>query len=210
MLENIQAWVENVVDDVGAVGLAFVMFLENVFPPIPSEIVLPLAGFYVEDGRLGFVEALIGATVGATAGALLLYAIGRYGGMPLVLRYKRFLRVSEAEIERADAWFDRYGDWIVFFSRMVPIIRSIVSVPAGMSEMPIIRFTLLTAAGATVWNTALIGAGYALGGNYEEVESVVGPLSRVILVLLVLAAGYVGYRWLRRRRRARGPESRSA
>jgi membrane protein DedA with SNARE-associated domain len=203
MLESIQTWVENVVDDVGAVGLAFVMFLENVFPPIPSEIVLPLAGFYVEDGRLGFVEALVGATVGATAGALLLYAVGRYGGMPLVLRYRRVLRVSETEIERADAWFDRYGDWIVFFSRMIPIIRSIVSIPAGMSEMPVVRFTLLTAAGATVWNTALIGAGYALGGNYEEVEAVVGPLSRVILVVLVLTATFVAYRWYRRRRAAR-------
>lgn len=207
MLEDIQNWVENVVDEVGAVGLAFVMFLENVFPPIPSEIVLPLAGFYVEDGRLGFVEALVAATAGATAGALLLYALGRWGGMPLVLRYRRVLRVSEAEIERADAWFDRYGDWIVFFSRMVPIIRSIVSIPAGMSEMPIIRFTLLTAAGATVWNTALIGAGYALGGNYEKVEGVVGPLSRVILVVLVLAVAYVVYRWWRRRRAlaANGP-----
>ena len=202
MLEDVQGWVENVVDEVGAVGLAFVMFLENVFPPIPSEIVLPLAGFYVEDGRLGFLEALVSATIGATAGALLLYAIGRYGGMPLVLRYRRVLRVSEVEIERADAWFDRYGDWIVFFSRMVPIIRSIVSIPAGMSEMPVIRFTLLTAAGATVWNTALIGAGYALGGNYEEVEGVVGPLSRLILVALVLACAYVAYRWWRRRRRA--------
>jgi len=207
VLEDIQNWVENVVDEVGAVGLAFVMFLENVFPPIPSEIVLPLAGFYVEDGRLGFVEALVAATAGATAGALLLYALGRWGGMPLVLRYRRVLRVSEAEIERADAWFDRYGDWIVFFSRMVPIIRSIVSIPAGMSEMPIIRFTLLTAAGATVWNTALIGAGYALGGNYEKVEGVVGPLSRVILVVLVLAVAYVVYRWWRRRRAlaANGP-----
>jgi membrane protein DedA with SNARE-associated domain len=202
MLEDIQTWVENVVDEVGAVGLAFVMFLENVFPPIPSEIVLPLAGFYVEDGRLGFVEALVGATVGAVAGALLLYAIGRFGGLPLVLRYRRILRVSEAEIERADAWFDRYGDWIVFFARMIPIIRSIVSIPAGMSEMPILRFTLFTAAGAAIWNTALIGAGYALGGNYEEVESVVGPLSRVILVVLVLAIVYVGYRWHRRRRSA--------
>jgi membrane protein DedA with SNARE-associated domain len=202
MLEDIQTWVENVVDEVGAVGLALVMFLENVFPPIPSEIVLPLAGFYVEAGRLGFVEAVVAATIGATAGALLLYAIGRYGGMPLVLRYRRVLRVSEAEIERADAWFDRYGPWIVFFSRMVPIIRSIVSIPAGMSEMPLLRFTLLTAAGATIWNTALIGAGYALGGNYEEVESVIGPLSRVILAVLVLAALYVGYRWLRRRRAA--------
>jgi membrane protein DedA with SNARE-associated domain len=205
MLEEVQAWVENVVDEVGAVGLALVMFLENVFPPIPSEIVLPLAGFYVEDGRLGFVEALVAATAGATAGALLLYAIGRYGGLPLVLRYQRVLRVSETEIERADAWFDRYGDWIVFFSRMIPIIRSIVSIPAGMSEMPVVRFTLLTAAGATVWNTALIGAGYALGGNYDEVEAVIGPLSRVILAILVLAAAYVGYRWWRRRRRAAGP-----
>lgn len=207
MLEDIQSWVENIVDEVGAAGLALVMFLENVFPPIPSEIVLPLAGFYVEAGRLGFVEALVAATLGATAGALLLYAIGRYGGMPLVLRYQRFLRVSEAEIERADAWFDRYGPWIVFFARMIPIIRSIVSIPAGMSEMPILRFTLLTAAGAAIWNTALIGAGYALGGNYEEVESVVGPLSRVILVFLVLATVYVAYRWLRRRRAATAAQS---
>lgn len=209
MLEDIQTWVENVVDEVGAVGLAFVMFLENIFPPIPSEIVLPLAGFYVEDGRLGFVEALVGATVGATAGALLLYAIGRYGGMPLVLRYQRVLRVSEKEIDRADAWFDRYGDWIVFFARMIPIVRSIVSIPAGMSEMPLLRFTLLTAAGAAIWNTALIGAGYALGGNYDEVEAVIGPLSRVILVVLVLAVAYVAYRWWRRRRAA-SPDGPSA
>lgn len=203
MLDNIQGWVEELVDEVGAIGLGFAMFVENVFPPIPSEIVLPLAGFYVETGRLGFVEALVGATVGATAGALLLYMLGRYGGLPLILRYRRVLRVSEAEIERADAWFDRYGPWLVFFGRMVPIVRSIISIPAGMSEMPLGRFLLLTAAGASIWNSALIGAGYALGARYEDVERYVGPLSRIILVLLVLATGYVTLRWWRRRRKRR-------
>lgn len=199
MFDAVQTWVEEAVESVGVLGLALAMMLENVFPPIPSEVVLPLAGYFVATGRLTFIEALLGATAGAVAGALALYAIGRYGGLPLIFRYRRVLRVSETEIERADRWFDHYGTWLVFFGRMIPIIRSIVSIPAGMSEMPMIRFLALTAAGASIWNALLIGAGWTLGSRYEEVAGIVGPASRIIGVLLLIGLVYVTFKWWKRR-----------
>ena len=194
-------WVRDAMRGGGLAALGGLILLENLVPPIPSELVLPLTGFYVGEGVLAFVPAVAAATLGSVLGAWLLYAIGRFGGRTALLRWGRVARLTEAKLDRADDWFDRHGPWIVLGGRLVPGVRSLVSLPAGASEMPFGRFTLLTALGSGVWNTALIGAGWALGSNWERVGDLVGPASRIVLVLGVLALAGLALRMLVRRRR---------
>ena len=193
-----QEQIENAVTEAGYAGIAVVMAIETVFPPIPSELVLPLAGFQVARGTLGFLPALGASTLGAVLGALVLYAIARLGGRPLILRLHPLLRITEPDMDRADRWFDRHAVPIVLFGRLIPGVRSLVSVPAGLSEMPIGRFLAATAAGALVWNAALLGAGALLGSQYDRVEGYVGPVSTAVMAVVVVAA-IAGLVWLRRR-----------
>jgi membrane protein DedA with SNARE-associated domain len=180
-------WVRNTVSTGGYPALAGLILAENLFPPIPSELILPLAGYYVGQGEMAFVLAVLAATIGSVAGALLLYAIARFGGRRLVLKLGKVLRVKERDLDRSDEWFDRHGGWVVLFGRLVPGARSLVSLPAGLSEMPVLKFTALTTAGSTVWNTALIGAGWALGEHYEKVGGIVGPIGTAIVGVTALA-----------------------
>ena len=193
-----QEAIENAVTEAGYMGIAAVMAIETVFPPIPSELVLPLAGFQVARGTLGFLPALGASTLGAVLGALVLYAIARLGGRPLILRLHPLLRITERDMDRADRWFDRRAVPIVLFGRLVPGVRSLVSVPAGLSEMPLRTFIAATTAGALLWNAALLGAGALLGSQYDRVEGYVGPVSTAVIVVVVLAA-VGGLVWLRRR-----------
>ena len=184
---DIGGWVLDVIAALGYVGLALLLIAENLFPPIPSEVVLPLAGFLVGRGDLVFWQALLASTFGSVVGALILYALGRYGGRKLVLRYGRFLHVDEDGLDRADGWFRRYGDWVVLFARVVPLARSVVSIPAGTMKMPAVRFTVLTGLGSLAWNTLLIGAGVILGANWQRVEAWIGSYSNVVLAVAALA-----------------------
>jgi membrane protein DedA with SNARE-associated domain len=198
MLADLDGHIENAVVEAGYAGIAAVMAIETVFPPIPSELVLPLAGFQVAKGTLGFVPALLASTLGAVIGALLLYAIARVGGRRAVLWLHPLLRITERDLDRADGWFDRRAVPIVLFGRLVPGVRSLVSVPAGLSQMPLATFLAATTAGALMWNAALLGAGALLGAQYDRVEGYVGPASTAVIV--VVAAGCVaGAVWLRRR-----------
>ena len=195
-------WAQEVLIAHGVGMLVLLILLENVFPPIPSEVILPLAGFLVFEGQMSFAEALVAATVGSVSGAVILYALGRHGGRPLLLRYGRVLRLDERRLDRADEWFDRHGPKIVLFGRMLPGVRSVVSVPAGLSEMRVPVFLALTALGSASWNAALIGAGWALGGSWHEVGEFIGPLTMPVLVTVtVLGVGYVVFRMRRARHR---------
>ena len=193
-------WVQEVIAEGGYVVLAAIVLLENLFPPIPSELVLPLAGSRVANGTMDYLPAVVAATVGSVLGALIIYAIARLGGRPLLLRYGRILRLDEQRLDRADAWLDRYGDRIVLFGRVIPVMRSVVSVPAGLSEMPVIRFVLLTTLGSAVWNAALIGAGWALGSRWHEVTDAIGTLTYVVIGAIVLLLVALGIHLARRRR----------
>lgn len=193
-------WMTTAVEAGGLWALAGFMLAENLFPPIPSEGVLPLAGFVVNRGGLLFVPALAAATLGSVVGALLLYALGRWGGRPVLLRWHRVLRVDEAQLDRADEWFDTHGPKLVFWCRMIPLARSVISIPAGASEMPIARFLLLTTLGSLLWNAALIGAGVLVGDNWEAVSRVMETVSTAVyLVLALLMVAAITY-WMRRRR----------
>jgi membrane protein DedA with SNARE-associated domain len=193
--------VGDVIDAIGEIGIGLLILGETFIPPIPSEVILPLAGFYVEQGRISFFGALIGATAGSLAGALALYYIGLYGGRPLVLRRRRFLPIKERDLDRAEAWFDRYGPVIVLVARVVPLARSYISIPAGTMRMNVVTFSILTALGSAVWNAGLIGAGWALGGRWEEVSDVVGTVGPIVLGVVVLACAGLLLRWWLRRRR---------
>jgi membrane protein DedA with SNARE-associated domain len=193
-------WVTEALTAGGGWALGAVMLAENLFPPIPSEAVLPLAGFLVAQGTLNLPTALAMSTAGSLAGAFFLYALGRWGGRPVLYRWHRVLRVDERQLDRADAWFDRYGPRLVFWCRMIPLARSVISIPAGASEMPVSRFCALTTAGSLIWNAILIGAGLALGRNWEAVSRTVGTYSNVVLIVLLAGLVVAGAAVWRRRR----------
>lgn len=188
MFENLSQWVFGVIESLGYAGLAVLLIIENLFPPIPSEVVLPLAGFLVGRGDLAFAGAVLAATFGSVAGALILYCMGRWGGRALILRYGKWLRVDAKGLDRAEGWFRSYGDAVVLGGRVVPVARSVVSIPAGLSKMPLLRFTVLTTIGSAVWNTVLIGGGYLLGANWDRVSDWAGTYSDIVLVVAAVAA----------------------
>jgi membrane protein DedA with SNARE-associated domain len=201
MFDALERLAEQLVTAYGSLGLLLAMLAENLFPPIPSELVLPLAGYQVSQGTLPFWQALVSSTLGSLLGAVILYEVGRYGGRPLVLRLRHVLRVSEQELDRADSWFDRWGRIVVFVARMIPLVRSVVSLPAGWSQMPRVQFWLLTALGSAIWNALLIGGGVLLGQNFRRVAEIAGTYQNVVLVVLVLAVLALVVWWVRRRQR---------
>ncbi len=203
------AWAEELlVEGGGYVALALLILVENLFPPIPSEVLLPLAGSQVAAGNMAYPLAVLAATVGSVVGALALYAVGRFGGRPLLLHHGRILRLDDARLDRADEWFDTHGPKLVFFGRLVPGVRSVVSVPAGLSEMPVLRFVALTTAGSLLWNAALIGGGWALGSRWRELTHFIETYDRYLLVGFLGAV--VALAVWHRRRTLRRREARSA
>lgn len=202
MLSDLANLAREAVTAGGYLGIFAAMVAETVFPPIPSELVLPLAGFESSRGRLVFVATVLAATAGSLVGAWILYAVGRYGGRPAVVRWRRALRVTNADLDRAERWFDRWGQWVVFVGRVVPLARSIVSIPAGTMRMSLVRFSVLTALGSLLWNVVLAGAGYQLGSRWREVTLVASRYAD-IAALLVAAGVLVGLFFLVRRRRRR-------
>jgi membrane protein DedA with SNARE-associated domain len=195
----VTGWVADLIDAFGALGVALLMALENLFPPIPSELILPFAGFLVGRGELGFLPALLASTAGSLSGALVLYGLGRWGGRNLILHYGRYLRVKEADLDRAEGWFDKYDQWVVLFGRMVPGVRSVVSIPAGMLRTPFLQFVLLTTAGSAAWNALLLGAGWYLGENWQQIAGIVGSVSNFVLMFFAVALVAAAIWWWRRR-----------
>jgi membrane protein DedA with SNARE-associated domain len=188
---------ESLVKSAHGLGLAGVMALESVVPPIPSELVLPFAGSLVAGGQISFMLALIAATTGSVVGAWALYAFGRFGGRPALLRLGPILHLDEERLAPMEAWFARRGDWVVLVGRLVPGLRAVVSVPAGMGRMPLGRFLLLTTVGSLVWNAGLIGVGAALAAHWAEVTAVLAPAS---VYLVAVAAALLPFVWWLRRR----------
>src|SRR4051794_26502370 len=176
------------------------MVAETVFPPIPSEVVLPLAGYLVQQGTFEFVPALVAATAGSLAGAVVLEEAARYGGRPFAERFVRFAHQDPAKLDAAEAWFRRRGWLMVLAGRCVPGVRSLVALPAGVLRMPRGQYVALTVIGSAVWNTILITAGYVLGSQWEHVSEIIGPLATPILVLTVLAIAALVLRHAMRRK----------
>ncbi|HEY0641611.1 MAG TPA: DedA family protein [Pseudonocardiaceae bacterium] len=190
-------WISGIIDRLGPLGVALIIALENIIPPIPSEVVLPLAGYRAREGAMDPFLVWIGATAGALAGALVLYGLGHWLGYDRLHRlagHRWFFIVGQKDLERGEKLFQRHGSWIVAAARCVPVVRSVVSVPAGICGMPLVRFSLLTVLGSGVWNALFIGAGWALADRWEVIDRYSGPVGMVVAVLLVAGLGVLAWR----------------
>jgi membrane protein DedA with SNARE-associated domain len=182
-------WIVELIDRAGYAGIALIMFLEAVFPPIPSWLVMPLAGFEASSGRFSPVLVVVAGTAGSTLGAVCWYFVGRLIGVDrlkhFAARHGHWITLSPAQIDRADRWFDRHGAPAVMFARVVPIVRTFISVPAGMFAMDLRKFILFTALGDAMWNALLVTAGYALRSQYEQVRDYLNPLAAIVLAVVI-------------------------
>ncbi|MHB1064874.1 MAG: DedA family protein [Georgenia sp.] len=207
-LTGVAAWAVSVMESLGGFGAALLIALENLFPPLPSEVILPLAGFTASQGSLGLIEVIVWCTGGSVVGAWVLYGVGAILGRTRTRAIMNWLPLVKIEdVDRTEAWFDRHGKSTVFIGRMIPIFRSLISIPAGITRMPLLLFTALTLAGSLIWNTALILAGYWLGEQWHVVESYVGTLTYVVIGVVAAALAWFAIsrvRTMRLQRRA-GP-----
>ena len=205
-LGGLVGWVLDVIEAFGAFGVGLLVALENVFPPIPSEVVLPLAGFLAGQGRMPLVSVVVWATIGSLVGAVALYALGAGLGADRLKRLADKVPLMDArDVERAEAWFDRHGAWAVLLGRMVPGVRSLVSIPAGVRRMPWWLFALLTTVGSAVWNSVFVGLGYLLGDRWTEVSRYSDLINYLVIGAVVLMLLVAVLRRLRRRRQGRDP-----
>lgn len=190
--------VRDVYNTIGWPGVIGLMAVESVFFPIPSEVVMPLSGWMLiaDKGHSAWLVLLAGfyGALGSLIGALIIYAVGAWGGRPLLERYGRYVLITSADLDTANRWFDRYGTWAVFLSRLVPVARSLISLPAGVTRMPLIPFILLTFVGSFIWSLGLAYAGYQLGDNWESIRDVMRPVEIPILIVVVLLVAYYVYR----------------
>lgn len=190
-LTSLADWTVSLMEVIGPVGAGVAIALENLFPPLPSEVVLPMAGLTASRGSFTLFEALLWTTVGSVVGAFMLYGLGRWLGAARLRAFAaRMPLLHPEDVDRTVAWFERHGGKAVFFGRMIPIFRSLISIPAGVSKMPLWRFGLLTGAGSLIWNTIFVLSGYLLGENWHIVEEYAS-----ILQYVVIAAVAIGVAW---------------
>ena len=187
-LDGLAGWTVDLMEKLGPAGAGAAIALENLFPPMPSEVVLPLAGFTASRGDFTLAEALIWTTVGSVVGAVILYYLGMvFGRDRMYWLWDKLPLTKTSDLERTEAWFARHGRKAVFFGRMVPIFRSLISVPAGVERMPVLQFLGLTLAGSAIWNTTFVVAGYQLGEQWHRVEPVVGVVQWTVIAVVLLA-----------------------
>ena len=193
-------WVVRLIDQSGYLGIGFLMFLETIFPPIPSEVIMPVAGVAAGQGKLHYGLVVASGTAGAMLGNIVWYLAARALGVdrlhPFIDRWGRWLTITWPEVQRADIWFRRNGVFFVFLGRMLPTVRSLVSVPAGLLHMRFRNFLIASTVGTAGWTALLAGAGFKLGENYSEIDSFLGPASSAVLVVLLV--GYIWRVWTHR------------
>ncbi|ANZ43048.1 hypothetical protein BBK82_26990 [Lentzea guizhouensis] len=201
---GLAGWAVDVMESLGGVGAAIVVGLDNLFPPIPSEIVLPLAGFSAARGVFSLAEALIWTTVGSVVGAIIVYVAGMLLGRERTRRLvAKIPLVKVSDFDRTEQWFAKHGAKAVFFGRMVPLFRSFISLPAGVERMNFVKFLVLTTLGSLIWNTVFVGAGYLLGSNWYVVDEYAGVFQKAVIGAVVLAAGWFVVTRLRERKSSR-------
>lgn len=186
-----QDWINNFIETAGYLGLALLTLLENVFPPIPSELIMPLAGFSSAEGKLSFWGAVAAGSAGSLAGAFAWYYLARRVSEASlrgwIERHGYWLGIDVEDFERSNRWFERHGSWVVFVGRLIPGLRTLISVPAGLTCMPALPFLLYSGLGTLLWTAALTWAGSALGSEYEQVGRYIGPISWIVVGGVVLS-----------------------
>ncbi|WP_434120907.1 DedA family protein [Salinicoccus roseus] len=197
-------WLTDIMNDFGYIGIAFLIAVENIFPPIPSEVVLTFGGFMTTQSNLGITGVVIAATAGSVGGAVVLYFLGSQLGVErlerIVGRWGHVLRLEKADIHKAQEWFDKYGYWTVFFCRFIPLMRSLISIPAGMAKMNIIPFLLLTTAGTLIWNVVLVYLGASVGNSWQTIVDYMNVYSRIVYAILIILALILIYLFIRKKK----------
>ncbi|MBB3112377.1 membrane protein DedA with SNARE-associated domain [Paenibacillus phyllosphaerae] len=201
-----EQWIMETMSNFGYLGIFLLIALENLFPPLPSELILSFGGFMTTSTELTIIGIILASTAGSLTGAIALYGLGRL--MPLerqiafVARYGKFLRLKPDDIRKAHAWFDKYGIWAVLIGRVIPLIRSLISIPAGSTRMRLLPFLLFTTLGSLVWNTFLVTVGATVGSSWESIVDYMNAYSSVVYAIIALVgAGAIAY--IVRRRKAR-------
>ncbi|MDM5339894.1 DedA family protein [Fictibacillus enclensis] len=199
-----QNWITDVIEQFGYIGVFFMIALENIFPPIPSEVILTFGGMMTSYSKLTVWGVILASTAGSVFGAAVLFKIGTYLDVPrlerIVDRWGHILRLKKEDIHKADSWFDRFGYWAVFLCRLVPLIRSLISIPAGMSGMRFSLFLLFTTLGTLIWNTILVYVGAAFGRNWEQVVHFMDIYSNVMYALLAAAFAVFVFYFVKKKR----------
>lgn len=203
-----QQFILHIIEQFGYFGVFFLILLENVFPPIPSEVILLISGFFSSYTSLSVFYMILASTLGSFLGAIILYYIGKIFNKERLKkivngRLGKILFLKENDIDKADEWFDNKGNKSVFFCRFVPIVRSLISIPAGMSEMPMGKFIIYTICGSMIWNTVLICLGYKLGDNWEYVLTILDKYQMVVIIILIIILGYVIIKFYRKKRKSK-------
>ena len=203
-----QQFILHIIEQFGYFGVFFLILIENVFPPIPSEVILLFSGFFSTYTNLSVLYMIVASTLGSFLGAIILYFIGKIFNKERLKkivngRLGKILFLKENDIDKADEWFDNKGNKSVFFCRFVPIVRSLISIPAGMSEMPMGKFIIYTICGSMIWNTVLICLGYRLGSNWEYVLTILDKYQMLVIVILVIIFGYVIIKFYRKKRKSK-------
>lgn len=200
-------WIINFMEQFGYLGTFLMILLENVFPPIPSEVILTFGGFMTTNTGLTVFGVITSATAGSVAGAIVLYGIGKLFNVDklekIINKYGHILRVKVSDIDKANSWFNRYGYATIFFCRMVPLIRSLISLPAGMANMKFSLFVIYTALGTLIWNIILVCAGAVLGDSWGNILSLMDVYSNITYVILILAFMIFAASWLIKRKRSK-------
>jgi len=202
--ERVQAWITDFMEQFGYIGIFLMIALENIFPPIPSEVILPFGGFMTTYTSLTVPGVIVAATAGSIVGAIVLYGIGRLLSVErlerIVDRWGGWLRVKPEDIDKANRTFQRYGVWAVFLGRMIPLVRSLISIPAGMARMNLWLFVWLSVLGTLIWNTILISVGAALGQSWGKVSEVIGAYADVVYIIIAIVIVVAVVRFWKRRR----------
>ncbi len=185
-----ESWITSIMEQFGYLGIALLILLENVFPPIPSEVILTFGGFMTTKSELTIVGVVIASTIGSVFGAVILYWIGRILNVDrlerIIEKWGKYLRLTKEDVRKADAWFDKYGPWTVFFCRFIPLIRSLISIPAGMSGMNQWLFLLLTTLGTLIWNLVLVIVGAKVGDNWHQIVNYMDVYSNFMYAIIAI------------------------
>lgn len=189
MIAHLSVYFTYIIEQLGYWGAGFLMALESMIAPVPSELVMPFVGFLAAEGKFSIPTAIIVTSAGSVIGSLISYFLGLWGGRPLVIRAGRYLFLNHEHLEWTERWFDKHGSWTIFISRFIPVVRHLISIPAGLGRMNLGHFCLFTIAGATIWNSFLLFCGYKLRQNWTLVEKYSHELDILVLSVAILAFG---------------------
>ncbi len=200
LLQQLGEFFIRVIEMLGYPGIVLLMALESMIAPVPSELVMPFAGFLAGQGKLNFMLVIVFSSLGSLLGSLISYYIGKRGGYSLVKKFGKYLLLDETDLQKTQQWFEKRGEKTIFISRFIPVVRHLISIPAGVGRMDLKKFCLYTVLGATLWNGFLAYVGFVLGQRWEMVRQYTEPLSLAVAIILVIAAVIVVYRHVKHKK----------